>query len=80
MNTMNYILLVTFAKGFIEKDLLLLNSYLLLENRILRSKLGKRVKLTDSERIKLANAAKDLARIATIAKVDTIRKWYHEPA
>ncbi len=42
LNPINYIYLIVFVKGFIEKKLLLYNSYLLLENQIYRSKFGKR--------------------------------------
>ncbi len=67
--------------GSVDDELLLRNEYLVKENRILRSKLGKRVKLTDSERIGLAEIGKRLGRraleeVATIVKPDTILGWH----
>ena len=42
------------VSGRVDEELLLRNAYLAAENEILRSKLKKRVPLTDDERIRLA--------------------------
>jgi hypothetical protein len=67
--------------GSVNQELLLRNEYLAAENRILRSKLASRFRLTNPERATLAEIAKRLGRkaladIATVAKPDTILGWY----
>lgn len=58
--------------------------YLLLENQILREKLGtKRVLLSDAQRRRLAVSGEALGRkrlekVATIAQADTILRWHRE--
>lgn len=57
--------------------------YLKEENRVLREKLGGRVRLTDPERKRLAKLGHELGRkglrdIACIASPDTILRWYRE--
>jgi transposase InsO family protein len=58
--------------------------YLKAENRLLRERLGtKQVRLTDSERRRLATLGKalgqkGLAAVATIASPETILRWYRE--
>ena len=58
--------------------------FLKAENRLLREKLGgKRIRLTDAERRRLATLGKKLGRkglaaVATIASPDTILRWYRE--
>ncbi len=54
--------LLAYITGSVDDELLLRNEYLVKENRILRSKLGRRVKLTDGERIGLAEIGKRLGR------------------
>ena len=54
--------------------------YLKEENRILREKLGGRIRLTDPERRRLARIGyelgrKELRNIASIASPDTILRW-----
>lgn len=73
--------LVTFVTGLINQELLLRNEYLAAENRILRSHLPNRLRLSDPERSTLAEIAKRLGRkalqdIACVAKPDTILAWY----
>jgi putative transposase len=54
------------------------------ENRLLREKLGgKRIRLADTERRRLATLGKRLGRkglaaVATIASPETILRWYRE--
>jgi hypothetical protein len=63
------------------KNLFLKNEYLAAENRILRSHLPKRLRLTDEQRSTLAKIGKRVGRkllghVAVIAKPDTILGWY----
>ena len=58
-------------------------AYLVAENRILRSKLPKRVPLTNPERMRLAELGKRLGRkvlkeLASIGTPDTILGWYRK--
>lgn len=60
-----------------QPELLLRNEYLSAENRILRTKLPTRLRLTDRERITLAEIGKRLGRralreVACVAKPNTI--------
>jgi len=73
--------LLAFVTGLVNQELLLRNEYLIAENRILRSYLPNRLRLSDSERATLAEVAKRLGRkalndIARVAKRDTILAWY----
>jgi hypothetical protein len=58
--------------------------YLMAENRVLRDRLGnKRLRLTVAERRRLAVLGeqmgwKALAKVATIARPETILRWYRE--
>jgi hypothetical protein len=61
--------------------LLLRNEYLAAENQILRAHLPARLRLSNPERIILAEIAKRLGRkalreVACVAKPDTILAWY----
>ena len=67
--------------GTIDEELRLRNTYLITENRILRSKLTGRIKLRDEERRELATIGKQLGRkaleaIVTIVKPATILRWH----
>src|SRR5215467_424746 len=73
--------LLAFVTGFVNQELLLRNEYLIAENRILRGHLSMRLRLSDPERITLAEIAKRLGRkalkdVAQVAKPDTILAWY----
>src|SRR5579863_8337689 len=72
---------LAYVTGLINQELLLRNEYLAAENRILRSHLPTRLRLSDPERSTLAEIAKRLGRkaledIARVAKPDTILAWY----
>jgi putative transposase len=72
--------LLAFVTGLVNQELLLRNEYLIAENRILRSPLANRLRLSDPERATLAEIAKRLGRkplndIARVAKPDTILGW-----
>ena len=67
--------------GSIDEELRLRNEYLVIENRILRSKVKGRLRFRDEERRQLAEIGKKLGRkalqtIATIVKPDTILRWH----
>jgi putative transposase len=67
--------------GSVDEHLLQCNEYLLAENRVLRSRLEKRPRFTDPERIGLAKAAKPIGRamlgeIATLVTPDTLLRWH----
>jgi len=73
--------LLAFVTGIVNQELLLRNEYLIAENRILRSHLPNRLRLSDPERATLAEIAKRLGRkalndITRVAKPDTILGWY----
>src|SRR5918992_2225543 len=73
--------LLAYVTGLVNQELLLQNEYLIAENRILRSQLPKRVRLSDTQRATLAEIAKRLGRkalreVACVAKPDTILAWY----
>ena len=64
-----------------NQELLLRNEYLAAENQILRAKLPERVRLSNPERITLAEIGKRLGRkalreVACVARPDTILGWY----
>ena len=65
----------------VNQQLLRQNEYLAAENRILRSHLPARLRLSDPERSTLAEIGKRLGRrgleqVACVAKPDTILAWY----
>jgi hypothetical protein len=67
--------------GSVNQELLVRNEYLATENRVLRAKLPARLRLSDPERITLAEMGKRLGRkalreVACVAKPDTILAWY----
>ncbi len=69
--------------GHVAGEILLRNEYLAAENEILKSKLGKRLRFTDEERVRLAKIGKRLGRkaladVGCIVKPDTILKWFRE--
>ena len=73
--------LLAYVTGLVNQELLLQNEYLAAENRILRSHLPSRLRLSDPERSTLAEIGKRLGRkalaqVACVAKPDTILAWY----
>src|SRR5438270_3319216 len=75
--------LLAYVTGMVNKQLLLQNEYLIAENRILRSHLPPRVRLTDPQRAILAAIGKRLGRqalesVALVAKPETILGWYRK--
>src|ERR1700693_3965406 len=73
--------LLAYVTGTVNQELLLQNEYLAAENRILRMKLPSRLRLSDPERVTLAEIGKRLGRkalreVACVAKPETILAWY----
>src|SRR5437870_4328075 len=67
--------------GSVDQELLLRNEYLVTENRILRSQITGRVRLTDGERKRLAEIGQKLGKqalgeVASLVKPETILAWH----
>jgi len=80
---MDWKTLLAYITGSVDQELLLRNEYLVTENRILRSQIMGRVRLTDGERKTLAEIGqklgkKALAEVAKIVKPDTILAWHRK--
>jgi len=80
-DTKNWLRLLVYVTGSINQELLLRNEYLAAENRLLKSQIKGRLRLSDGERTMLAAIAKRLGRkalqeVACIARPDTILGWY----
>jgi putative transposase len=77
----NWARLLAYVTGLVNQELLLQNEYLAAENRILRSHLPSRLRLSDPERETLAEIGKRLGRkalaqVACVSRPDTILAWY----
>jgi putative transposase len=75
--------LLAYVTCSVNQELLLRNEYLAAENRVLRTKLPARLRLSDPERITLAEIGKRLGRkalreVACVAKPDTLLAWYRK--
>jgi hypothetical protein len=73
--------LLAYITGTVDQELLLRNEYLVSENRILRSQIKGRVRLSDGERKTLAEIGKKLVKqalqeVAHVVKPDTILGWH----
>ena len=78
---MNWMRMLAYVTGSVDEELLARNEYLVTENRILRDQIQGRIRLTDSERLSLAAAAKRLGRkalaeVAQIVRPETILAWH----
>ena|ERR1043165_8012116 len=62
MNVLHVARILAHVTGLVNQELLLKNEYLVAENRILRSHLPKRLRLSDEERSTLAEIGKRLGR------------------
>ena len=75
--------LIAMVAGWIQRHQQQVIAYLHEENRILKAQLGsQRLRLTDTERRRLAALAYPLGRkrlkeLATLATPDTLVRWYH---
>ena len=81
MRDSKWVRLLAYVTGLVNQRLLLQNEYLIAENRILRSHLPPRVRLSDPQRSTLAEIGKrlgrqELHRVASVALPDTILAWY----
>jgi putative transposase len=76
-------ILITMIAGWIQRHQQRVIAYLHEENRILKAQLsGRRLRLTDTERRRLAALAHPLGRkrlkeVATLTTPDTLMQWYH---
>ena len=78
---MDWARILAYITGTVDQELLLRNEYLAAENRILKAQLKTSLRLTDAERMTLAEIAHRLGRkaledVANTAKPDTIMGWY----
>jgi putative transposase len=78
---MEWARILAYITGTVDQELLLRNEYLVAENRILKSQLKGRLKLSDVERTKLGEIGhrlgrKALGEVAATALPDTILAWY----
>src|SRR5258705_5002865 len=78
---MEWARILAYITGTVDRELLLRNEYLVAENRILKSLLKGRLKLSDVERTKLGEIGhrlgrKALGEVAATALPDTILAWY----
>ena len=78
---MDWARMLAYITGTVDQELLLRNEYLAAENRILKAQLKTPLRLTDTERVTLAEIAHHLGRkaledVANAAKPDTITGWY----
>jgi putative transposase len=69
--------------GTVDQELLARVEYLAAENRILKAQVKGRLRLSDAERVTLAEIGhrlgrKVLAEVATVARPDTILAWYRK--
>jgi hypothetical protein len=78
---MNWKRTLAYVAGSVDEELLLRNEYLATENRILRKQIKGRLRLTDPERINLAEIGRRLGRrvleeVAQIVRPETILGWH----
>src|SRR5215467_8434745 len=83
MKENTWIRLLAYVTGLVNRELLLQNEYLAAENRILRTHLPARLRLSHPERSTLSEVGKRLGRkalaqVASVAKPDTILAWYRK--
>jgi transposase len=78
---MDWVRILAYITGTVDQELLLRNEYLAAENRILKALLKTPLRLTDAERMTLAEIAHRLGRkaledVANVVKPDTLLGWY----
>jgi len=79
--SMDWARILAYITGTVDQELLLRNEYLAAENRILKAQLKTPLRLTDAERMTLAEIAHRLGRkaledVANVGKPDTLLGWY----
>ena len=80
---MDWVRILAYITGTVDQELLLRNEYLVAENRILKAQLKTPLRLTDADRITLAEIAHRIGRkaledVANVMKPDTIMGWYRK--
>jgi hypothetical protein len=80
---MDWARILAYVTGTVDQELLARNEYLAAENRILKSQLKGRLKLSDVERATLGEIGHRWGRtvldeVATVARPDTILAWYRK--
>ena len=80
---MNWKRMLAYISGSVDQKLLLQNEYLVTENRILKNQIKGRLRLTDPERISLAEIGRRLDRkaleeVAQIVRPETILGWHRQ--
>jgi len=78
---MDWVRILAYITGTVDQEPFLRNEYLAAENRILKAQLKTPLRLTDAERVTLAEIAHRLGRkaledIANVVKPDTLLGWY----
>jgi putative transposase len=78
---MDWVRILAYISGTVDQELLLRNEYLAAENRILKAQLMTPLRLTDAQRMTLAEIAHRLGRkaleeVANVVKPDTLLGWY----
>ena len=78
---MDWVRILAYITGTVDQELLLRNEYLVAENRILKAQFKTWLRLTDAERVTLAEIAYRLGRnaledVANVVKPDTLLGWY----
>lgn len=80
---MDFRKLIALLTDGLEEEVAVRNEYFLAENRILKSRLKRRLRCRDDERRSLAEIGarlgrKALAGVATLAQPDTILRWHRQ--
>jgi transposase len=80
---MSWKTLLAYITGTVDQELLLRNEYLVTENRVLRSQIKGRLRLSDGERKALGEIGQKLGKhalkeVAKIVKPDTILGWHRQ--
>jgi len=80
---MDWKTLLACITGSVEEHILLRSEYLVAENRILRDQIKGRVRLSNAERVTLAEIGQRLdkqalSEVTTIVMPDTILAWHRQ--
>jgi len=80
---MDWARILAYVSGTVDQELLARIEYLAAENRNLKAQLKGQLKLSDAERVTLAEIGhrlgrKVLAEVATVARPETILAWYRK--
>src|ERR1700720_1441061 len=80
---MDWKTLLAYITGSVDQELVLRNEYLVTENRVLRDQIQGRLRLTNAQRMSLAEVGKRLGRkaleeVAQIVRPETILEWHRK--